>query len=90
MARTDPCLNLKEKSSGRQLVPIMVSAGSSVLLAQDLNAYIDQKLEEFRRQFAGYNLGSTVENQSIFNPAIEQYQIPPGVKLPRYRTGTWE
>lgn len=54
-----------------------------MLIAQDPNAYIDQKLEEFRRHFAGHNSGSAMENQSIFSPTIEQYQIPPGVKLPK-------
>ena len=44
---------------------------------------IDRKLEEFCRQFAGHNPGSTAENQSIFSPAIDQYQIPHGVKLPK-------
>ena len=69
IARTNPCPDL-EKSSGRQSVPIIVPAGSSALLAQDPNAYINQKLEEFRRQFVGHTPGSGVENQSIFNPAI--------------------
>ena len=54
-----------------------------MLLAQDPNAYIDQKLEEFYRQFAGCNPGSVLENQSIFSPAIEKYQILPGMKLPK-------
>ncbi|KAL5555505.1 hypothetical protein UlMin_037741 [Ulmus minor] len=52
-------------------------------MALNPNAYIDQKLEEFRRQLVGQGPGSVVENQSIFSPAIEQYQIPAGVKLPK-------
>ena len=35
----------------------------------------------FRQQFAGHSPGSMAENQSIFSPTIDQYQIPLGVKL---------
>ncbi|KAL5558557.1 hypothetical protein UlMin_034768 [Ulmus minor] len=52
-------------------------------MVKDPNAYIDQKLEEFRRQLVGHGPGSTMENHSIFSLAIEQYQIPAGVKLPK-------
>ena len=83
MARTDPCPNTQGGLRGHWSAPIEVPAKSSALLAQDSTAYIDQKLEEFRWQFAGYNPGSTAENQSIFSPMIDQYQIPAGIKLPK-------
>ena len=83
MAQTDPSLNTRWKLCGHRSGPIEVPAESNVLLAQDPTAYIDWKLEEFHRQFARYNPRSTTENQSIFSPAIDQYQIPARVKLPK-------
>ena len=48
-----------------------------------LNAYIDQRLEEFRPQLSGYFPEATVVNCSIFNQAIQQNVIPLGGKLPK-------
>ena len=40
-------------------------------------------LAKFRQQLTGLNPGVVVLNRSIFSPAIKQYEIPLGVKLPK-------
>ena len=47
------------------------------------NAYVNRVLAEFRQQLTGLNPGGVVVNRSIFSPAIKQYKIPWGVKLPK-------
>ena len=45
--------------------------------------YIDQRLAEFRQQLTGTFPEAVAVNRSIFSPAIKQYVIPLGVKLPK-------
>ena len=49
----------------------------------NLNAYVDQSLAEFHQQLTGLNHGTVTVNRLIFSLTIEQYEIPPGVKLPK-------
>ena len=63
------------------LVQTKEPAESSILLAQDPIAYIDEKLVEFCQQFMRSMPGNAAENRLIFSLAIDLYQIPSSVKL---------
>ena len=47
------------------------------------NAYVDRMLAKFCQQLIGHISEAVVVNWSIFAPAIKQYEILVGVKLPK-------
>ena len=61
----------------------MMQDNQNLLLAKNPNAYIDQRLAEFRQQLTGSFPEVVAVNLSIFSSAIEEFVIPSGVKLPK-------